>query len=136
LNYDEYKWNKEKFLIADDDIYSCMLLEKILTKTGAQVVCAGDGQKAIDIIKTDPGITMAILDILMPKLSGNEVVELAQTLRPDLLFIACTADVFRLNREICEELGFFNCILKPFLPVKLFKVICEGISQREHIQSG
>lgn len=134
MNYKDYNWHDETILIADDDKYSCMLLEKILSKTGAKIICARDGQEALDIINSNSKISIAILDIIMPKLSGIEVVSIARKTRPDLLFIACTADVVRMNQEKCIELGFNNSIAKPFLPIKLFKAICEGILVRSHAQ--
>lgn len=134
MNYKDYKWHNETILIADDDKYSRMLLEKILSKTGAKIICARDGQEALDIINGNSELSIAILDIIMPKLSGIEVVGIATKTRPDILYIACTADVVRMNQEKCIDLGFNNSIAKPFLTVKLFKAIYEGLLVRSQAQ--
>jgi len=66
IDYRKYNFYREKFLIADDDIYSYMLLEKVLKKTGATVVQAQDGKEALNILLKNRSITVVILDIIMP----------------------------------------------------------------------
>ena len=131
LNYKDYNWKGKTFLVADDDLYSCMLLSKILDKTGANVYCASDGREALELIKKHPEINIALLDIIMPAYSGYEIVHEAQKIRPDILYIACTADVFRVDPDFCRDLGFSAWITKPFLPVKLFRTICEAMELNE-----
>lgn len=134
-DFQRYKWGNEKFLVADDDLYSNILLEKILKKTGATVYCASDGREALKLIRQHHDISVAILDIVMPLLTGYEVIEEAKTIRPELIFIACTADVIRLNLEKCKELGFSACISKPFLPQRLFSVLEEALILRSQLLS-
>jgi CheY-like chemotaxis protein len=131
VDYQIYNWQNERFLIADDDLYSALLLEKMLSKTGAQVTIAKDGLEALEKINEDPSISIAILDIIMPNLNGYEVVEYAKKVRPDLIFIACTADVIRLNLENCLKIGFIACIPKPFLPIRLFGILEKALILRE-----
>jgi CheY-like chemotaxis protein len=136
INYQNYNWKNEKFLVADDDFSSTILLEKILKKTGATVVLANNGLQAVEKIKEELDISVAILDIIMPVYNGFEVIEQARKIRPDLVFIACTADVVRLNAEKCKNLGFTACISKPFLPVKLFSIMEEALILRSQLLSG
>ncbi len=130
MNYEDYNWENEYFLIADDDLYSYLLLEKILNKTRAKVDYASNGKDALEKIMTESSYTLAILDILMPKLSGFEVIEAARKFRPDLIYIAYSADVVRLDRDKCYEIGFHACIPKPILPVKLLKKLNEVLILR------
>jgi two-component system, chemotaxis family, sensor kinase CheA len=130
LDYHNYKWNNEIFLVADDDFSSSVLLQKILNKTGATVISVNNGLRAVEKIKENIDISVAILDIVMPILDGYKVIELARKIRPDLIFIACTADVIRLNTEKCKNLGFAAYISKPVLPGKLFSVLEEALILR------
>ncbi len=125
-----YNWAGEKFLVADDDAYSYLLLDKVLKKTGASVVFAYDGLEALKKLKGDMTITMAILDIIMPRINGYEVVEQIKKVRPDLICIAYTADVVRFNLERCIELGFQTCIVKPVLPAKFLSILNETLALR------
>lgn len=131
LNYNEFDWATEKILIADDDLYTAILLEKIMMKVGVKVVLARDGLEALNIISTDPDITVSILDILMPRLTGYEVIQKAKLIRPDIIYIAFTADIVRIDHKKCSELGFYTCIPKPVFPVKILNTINDAIMSRE-----
>lgn len=135
INYQNYNWQNEKFLVADDDLYSSILLEKILKKTGATVITARNGLEALNKIKEESDISVVILDILMPVLTGCEVIEQARKIRPDLIFIACTADVIRMDPEKCISKGFKACLSKPFLPIKLFSILEEALILRSQLLS-
>ncbi|MBN1598969.1 MAG: response regulator [Bacteroidales bacterium] len=129
----EHNWKNEKILIADDDIYSYLLLEKVLKKTHAKVIYAANGKEALDFIDSDYSITVAILDIIMPKLSGLEVLEFGKKIRPDIIYIAYTADAIGQDKADCIAKGFFRCIVKPALPVKMLKIISDAVSIRKEI---
>jgi CheY-like chemotaxis protein len=125
LNDIKYNWTDEVILIADDDHYSFLLLEKILKRTGAKILCANDGKEAINICLKDHSISMAIIDIRMPFYDGFEVVKEVRKYRMDILFIAQTADIFRVKKEK-ENLSFFAKVFqKPFLPVKFLEELHE-----------
>jgi CheY-like chemotaxis protein len=125
-----YNWSGEKFLIADDDAYSYLLLDKVLKRTGAAISFAFDGEEALKKLRHDSSISIAVLDILMPKLNGYQVVERIKKFRPELICIAYTADVVRFNIEKCKELGFYTCITKPVLPAKFLRVLNEALALR------
>jgi CheY-like chemotaxis protein len=131
LNYKEFNWQSEKILIADDDHYTAILLEKILLKVGSSVILARDGAEALKKLTSDPEITIAILDILMPHLTGYEVVQKACPKRSDVIYIAFTADVIRIDHKKCSDLGFFTCIPKPVFPMKILNTINDAILYRE-----
>ena len=119
------KWGSEKILIADDDQYSYMFLEKVFKKTGAEIVYAPNGKVAMEKLMTDASISIAILDILMPQMTGIEVLEKVKSYRNDVIFIAYTADVIRINKDECLKIGFHACIQKPTLPVKILAIMEE-----------
>jgi CheY-like chemotaxis protein len=131
LNYNDFNWDAEKILIADDDLYTAILLEKIMMKVGVKVELARDGSEALEKLISDSAITIAILDILMPRLTGYEVIQKAKVKRPDIIFIAFTADIVRIDHRKCTEIGFYTCIPKPVFPVKILNTINEAISSRE-----
>lgn len=131
LNYREFNWPSEKILIADDDLYTAILLEKIMGKVGVKVVLAHDGEEALQKLTSDLSITVAIIDILMPKLTGFEVVQKANLKRSDVIYIAFTADIVRIDHKKCCDLGFFTCISKPVFPIKILSTINDAILSRE-----
>jgi two-component system cell cycle response regulator len=62
-----------RILIADDSIVSRHLLDATLRKWGYQVVVAGDGVEAWNVLQEDDAPRLAILDWVMPGLTGPEV---------------------------------------------------------------
>jgi CheY-like chemotaxis protein len=62
-----------RILIADDDDVSRFMLQAMLTKRGHVVVCAENGEEALQILLGENAPKLAILDWLMPRLDGVEV---------------------------------------------------------------
>src|SRR5213593_1349631 len=63
-----------RILIADDDPAILRLVSTILEKENFSVVTARDGREAYKILQADPNFTAAILDVVMPHISGTELV--------------------------------------------------------------
>lgn len=61
-------------LVADDDPAILRLIATILEKENFTVVTARDGREAYKILQSDPNFTAAILDVVMPHISGPELV--------------------------------------------------------------
>jgi CheY-like chemotaxis protein len=65
---------KRRMLVADDDPAILRLITTILEKENYSVVMARDGREAYKILQSDPNFTAAILDVVMPHISGPELV--------------------------------------------------------------
>jgi CheY-like chemotaxis protein len=107
-----------KILIAEDNAISQELLKKILITRGHEVVVAGDGRVAWDLLCQGLNPDLAILDIMMPAMSGLEVL---QRIRKDQRFkslraILCSALRDRETIAQGATLGIEYYILKPFKP--------------------
>lgn len=63
-----------RMLVADDDPAILRLIATILEKENFTVVTARDGREAYKILQTDADFTAAILDVVMPHISGTELV--------------------------------------------------------------
>src|SRR5882672_1751397 len=68
-----------RILIADDDPAILRLVSAILEKENYGVVTARDGREAYKILQSDPDFTAAILDVVMPHISGPELVRYMKT---------------------------------------------------------
>ncbi len=63
-------------LVVDDNDDNVFLLESIITSHGYNVISAGGGQEAIDLIKSKRSIIdLVILDVMMPDIDGLEVMK-------------------------------------------------------------
>ena len=65
---------KRRILVADDDPAILRLVSAILEKENYGVVSARDGREAYKILQSDPDFTAAIFDVVMPYISGPELV--------------------------------------------------------------
>ena len=63
----------ETILLVEDSKFLRIATERALTKAGYQVICAGDGEEAVNLaISRIPDVVL--LDMMLPKLSGPEVL--------------------------------------------------------------
>ena len=65
---------ERRMLVADDDPAILRLIATILEKENFIVVTARDGREAYRILQSDSNFTAAILDVVMPHISGPELV--------------------------------------------------------------
>jgi DNA-binding response OmpR family regulator len=63
-----------KILVAEDDKFLLKIYQTKLTKEGFNIIIASDGEEAIQKIKSEKP-SLLILDLLLPKKSGFEVLE-------------------------------------------------------------
>ncbi len=96
-------------LIADDTLPLRVMLEEVLTGAGYKVICACDGVEARDLITEHyQEIDLLVLDLLMPRMSGFEVLSYLQQAYPEKRFpILVVSGVFKGPKEIrrLKELG-------------------------------
>lgn len=106
-----------KIVVADDDPDILMLVDRRLSRAGYTVIPARDGQEAIDLI-TEAAPDMAVLDVMMPRLSGIEVLErlradpATQNLPVILMSAGFTSD--RVQSGV--PAGADDFVAKPFPP--------------------
>ena len=106
-----------RILVADDDKEICDLLEIYIKNEGFEVEKAYDGQEVINKVNT-VDIDCLILDVMMPKKSGLEVVKEIRehSSLPILMLSAKTADVDKI-RGLTN--GADDYVVKPFNPLEV-----------------
>ncbi len=105
-----------KVLIADDSATSRAMLRSALTRWGYDVVMAENGKEALDILATEDPPPMAVLDWVMPELTGPEVCRrVRETLREPYTYILLLTSK-NTKGETVEglEAGADDYIVKPF----------------------
>ncbi len=104
-----------KILVTDDEARMRKLVKDFLNKEGYEVIEAADGNEALDRFYEDNGISLIILDVMMPGPDGYEVCKEIRS-QSDVPIIMLTA-----KGEERDELQGFNTgadeyISKPFSP--------------------
>ena len=64
-----------KILMVDDEERMRKLVKDFLTNKGFSVVEAGDGEEALEIFFAQKDIALILLDVMMPKMDGWEVLK-------------------------------------------------------------
>ena len=105
----------DRVLIADDEFLIRQFLEESITRQGIEVVCAFDGQEAIEAIgKYD--VQMAFVDLKMGDVSGMDVLRHARRTCPHVMVVVMTAYGTVETAVEAMHLGAFDFLLKPFAP--------------------
>jgi diguanylate cyclase (GGDEF)-like protein len=103
-------------LVADDDTASRILLQKVLTKWGYEVMTASTGEEAWKILTGDNPPDIAVLDWMMPELDGVEVCRRVRALDlsspPYLILLTSRSDKQDIATGL--EAGAADYVQKPF----------------------
>ena len=105
-----------KILIVEDEDPINKLIRMSLTKAGYQCKCAFDGQEAADMMAAEK-FDLFLLDIMLPRINGYELLEYAQTLNTPVIFITAMGTVE--NKVKGLKKGADDYISKPFEIVEL-----------------
>jgi len=105
-------------LIVDDEPKLLDLLSRYLGRLGYQVETCGDAEDALARFQAGPeSISMAITDLSLPSMSGEELIERMRQLRPGLPAIITSGYPYVPR---APGIGFLQ---KPFLPQMLAEAI-------------
>ena len=102
-------------LLVDDDARNIFALSSVLERRGMRVLTATTGNEAIQLIESDPDISIVLMDIMMPEMDGYQTME--QIRKNDdfrrLPIIALTAKAMKGDREKCLDAGASDYLAKP-----------------------
>ena len=104
---------QKKVLVADDTESVTRLMEHILTNEGFSVDIAADGEQCLEKIKTFAP-DLIVLDIMMPKIHGMDVLKEIKKKTDAPGVIICTSKSYKPDIEQAKELGIYDVIIKPF----------------------
>lgn len=104
---------KHRLLIVDDDQPIRNLLRRLAIRAGFDVDVAKDGRDAIDKLVDGGKYEIVIVDLMMPRVSGYELIEHINTLQPRPTVIVATAmmngDIAKIDDSLIRRV-----IKKPF----------------------
>ena len=114
-------------LAAEDDSINRSLLEHLLTREGARVVFAENGQEALDRI-WEHGVSafdLVLMDVQMPLMDGYEATRRIREIAPGLPVVGLTAHALAQDEQKCLEAGMLAHITKPCEPDDIVSKILE-----------
>lgn len=121
---------KLKILVVDDESRMRKLVRDFLVRKDYEVLEAGDGEEALDIFYATKDISLIILDVMMPKLTGWEVCrEIRENSKVPIIMLTAKGD--ESDELQGFELGVDEYISKPFSP-KILVARIEAILRRSN----
>jgi two-component system alkaline phosphatase synthesis response regulator PhoP len=112
-------------LVADDEPHIGRIIKMKLEQGPFKVSLAYDGQEALEFINNDEHVDLALLDLMMPKLSGLDVLRQIreQERFKTLPCIILTAGGDAKHERDALALGATQFLTKPFSPKKLYALV-------------
>jgi len=120
----------ETILVVDDDQMVLRLADSMLKRFGYRVITATSGKEALRLFEKSPDIEvdLALVDLVMPEMSGVELAERIHKLRPGLpvLHFSSYSEDDSLRPTFAKGVPF---IAKPFTSLQLTKKIREMLDK-------
>lgn len=119
-------------LVVEDNKINQVVTKKIIENNNYRCKVADDGYAAIELLRKKSNYDIILMDINMPGIDGFETTRQIRQMGINTPIIALTA--FGKD-EIAEEAissGMNDIIIKPFEPVKLFRIIAGLISKTKN----
>ncbi len=108
----------EKILIVDDDREIAMLISDALSDEGYECVLAFDGESALSSVREHPGLSLILLDIMLPDIDGLEILRgIRNEVSCPILFVTAKNRTF--DAMLGFEMGADDYIAKPFVVEEL-----------------
>src|SRR5210317_2136347 len=124
---------KKRILIVDDEeivVRSCL---RILSEEEFDIDVANNGLEALSRVN-EKDYDMMILDIMMPKMNGIEVLQRVKETHPDIDVIMITGLNEIETAVKAMKLGAFDYLPKPFDPEELELVVNRAFERRQLMQ--
>ncbi len=117
-----------RILVVDDEKIIREGAERILIKEGLSTSIAENGERGLELIKED-NFQVLLLDLMMPGISGMEVLKSALEIKPELLVIVITGYATIENAVLAMKSGAYDFIPKPFTPDQLRIVVHRALNK-------
>lgn len=108
--------NGTRVLLVEDDVINQEVTREILNRAGADVVCADDGEQALQLIdEQGESFDGVLMDVQMPGMDGFEAARRIRAHREmgGMPIIALTASALMEDRERCLDAGMNDYVPKP-----------------------
>jgi len=119
-----------RILVVDDEPGVREGCRKILTAEGYDVTVAEDGQAGLERFEAEGPFAMLLVDLMMPRMSGLELMREVSARDPDVLPVIITAHATIDTAVEGTRQGAYTYIPKPFTADELLLAIKNGLERR------
>jgi signal transduction histidine kinase/CheY-like chemotaxis protein len=122
--------SKLRFLIFEDNIINQRIIYTVLSRAGASVMTANNGQIGLDMWKNNNNFDLIIMDCHMPVMDGYDASRQLIKEGCTVPIIALTANSLLDNVQLCFDAGMKDVVTKPVKPAFLIQKILEWTIQK------
>ena len=113
-------------LVVDDNQHLRRAVAEMLCDLGYEVITASDGKEALDLIERgDKEIDLCILDIIMPRMEGDELLRVLHDKKIELKVIVASGYLDKAQEKTIRELGVDGQLSKPYTMPDLARMVAE-----------
>jgi CheY-like chemotaxis protein len=115
-------YSSKSILVVDDVQINYLLVKALLKQTGAKVIWADDGFKAIDIVNSKRKIDLVLMDYNMPGMDGSTTTKIIKRKKKDLPVVLHST--YSNGLKLDNSVGVYNDILvKPVTSLMLLSIM-------------
>ena len=118
-----------KILIVDDEPRICESLKYLLSRENYEIFTATSGSDALDLL-SEYNFDVVILDIIMPDLSGHQIMDYINSNYPDISVIIITGDITLDSAIGALRRGAYDYLTKPLEYDRLLNTVHNAIEQK------
>ena len=116
-------------LVVDDDRSNLASLVKIFERQGLRVLAATSGAEALDTLRSTP-VDVILTDLMMPKMSGVDLLKNRSGIAPDTEVILMTAyGTIETAVEAMRE-GAYDFVTKPFRRAEIERTVVRAVEKQ------
>jgi PAS domain S-box-containing protein len=119
-----------RILVVDDEQIMREGCTRILSKEKWEVVTAEDGEAGLKAVKIGDGFDVVLLDLMMPGITGMEVLEALHQVDANLLVVVITGYATVESAVEAMKKGAYDFVPKPFTPDQLRIVVKRALDKR------
>ena len=118
---------KHRILVVDDELTVCKSIRQVLVREDCEVDMALSGEEALGK-ETERPYDVMIVDLMMPGLSGMDLLKMLKARNPNARVIMVTGYPTMKNTLQAMQLGAMDFLPKPFLPTTLRNLVAAALA--------
>jgi len=127
---------KPTILVVDDESMALVLIKRLLSEAGYQVMTAQSGFEALDLFRRQPhAFQLVLLDLTMPFMDGEETFHRLREIRADIPVVLCTGFIRRDRLDRLMKDGIAGFLRKPLAPDEIVDHVRAVLASLKYAQN-
>ncbi len=129
VSTDRRRFEGATLLVVDDEPEHLESLRRLFEREGARVLTAPSAELALDVLRKET-VELILCDLMMPGMSGQDLLRAARTLKSDADVVVMTAYATVENAVEAMRDGAYDFIQKPFKSALILRVVERALERQ------